>query len=157
MVGATGIEPVTPTMSTNGVDGNYSENRVLSAEKFAVRSRSDHPYLGRFMGDHDPPDPEMQSPAKAATEARAHCRTDWKHLNFSDDLTERQASITPLAIFDARCEARALLWAESVIDLHAAVDELQFSAVRTGLVARYGQDAIQQRMVAAFAVWRGAC
>ena len=48
--GATGIEPVTPTMSTQCVDGNYSEIRIQSAGKDRIRSRSDHGNLGRFLG-----------------------------------------------------------------------------------------------------------
>jgi hypothetical protein len=37
---------------------------------------------------------------------------------------------SPLAVFVARAEARALLWEEGELDLHDAVDELQAAAVR---------------------------
>jgi hypothetical protein len=50
MVGTTGIEPVTPTMSTQCVGGNYSEIRIQSVGKDRIRSRSDHGNLGRFLG-----------------------------------------------------------------------------------------------------------
>ena len=50
VVGTTGIEPVTPTMSTQCVDGNYS--RIFKQRALNVRncSRSDHGYLGHFLG-----------------------------------------------------------------------------------------------------------
>jgi hypothetical protein len=57
VVGTTGIEPVTPTMSTQRVDGIYSEIPVCYASKVPIRSRLDHGYLGRFLGGVDPPDP----------------------------------------------------------------------------------------------------
>jgi hypothetical protein len=50
VVGTTGIEPVTPTMSTQCVDGNCSEIPFGCASKVLIRSRSDHGYLGRFLG-----------------------------------------------------------------------------------------------------------
>jgi hypothetical protein len=56
MVGATGIEPVTPTMSTQRVDGNCGDNRAGSAENFPIRSRSDHGNLGRFLGGSQSPE-----------------------------------------------------------------------------------------------------
>jgi hypothetical protein len=61
---------------------------------------------------------------------------------------------SPLAVFVARAEARAELWAAGEIDLHDAVDELQHAAVRDGLVAELGQDAVQRLMVEAFAPLR---
>src|SRR5262245_57791397 len=57
---------------------------------------------------------------------------------------------SPLAVFVARAEARALLWAAGELDLHDAVDELQAAAVRAGLVAELGQDRVQDIMVEAF-------
>jgi hypothetical protein len=63
VVGTTGIEPVTPTMSTQGVDGKYIENRGRINGIVALCSRSDHVNLGRFLGDDPPPDPQMRSPA----------------------------------------------------------------------------------------------
>jgi hypothetical protein len=60
----------------------------------------------------------------------------------------------PLAVFTARCEARALLWQAGEFDLHEAVDKLQADAVRDGLVAKLGQDAVQAIMAKAFAAVR---
>jgi hypothetical protein len=54
-----------------------------------------------------------------------------------------QAGVDLVAAFVARAEARAILYAACVYTLHEAVDELQESAVRTGLVAAIGQDAVQ--------------
>jgi hypothetical protein len=56
-----------------------------------------------------------------------------------------------LEIFTARCEARAMLFAACLLDLHAAVDELQHAAVASGLVAEIGQDTVQKIMSEAFA------
>jgi hypothetical protein len=50
MVGTTGIEPVTPTMSTQRVDGNYSEIPGTYPPNVRVCSRSDHGNLGHFLG-----------------------------------------------------------------------------------------------------------
>jgi hypothetical protein len=50
LVGTTGIEPVTPTMSTQRVDGNYRQNRSRSAGKYRIRSRLDHAILGHCLG-----------------------------------------------------------------------------------------------------------
>jgi len=47
-----------------------------------------------------------------------------------------------------------MLWAAGEIDLHDAVDELQASAERGGLVAELGQDRVQEIMVEAFAPLR---
>ena len=58
--------------------------------------------------------------------------------------------IDPLAVFKARAEARAILWAACEIDLHEAVDELQAAAVRDGLIERPGPDAVQRILADAF-------
>jgi hypothetical protein len=58
--------------------------------------------------------------------------------------------LNPLVVFKARCEARALLWRVGEFDLLEAVDELQHSAVKSGLVAEIGQDEVQRLMAAAF-------
>jgi hypothetical protein len=79
---------VTPTMSTQCVDGNFSENRPCGARNVPVRSRSDHVNLGRFLGD-DPPS-EMRSPA--AANGRANRKAVMKPRDFSDDLIFRQAN-----------------------------------------------------------------
>jgi hypothetical protein len=74
-------------------------------------------------------------------------------------LPDRRASVTSLdrllTVFRARCEARALLFATGELDLHEAVDGLQFDAVANGLVDEIGQDAVQRIMADAFAVIRG--
>jgi hypothetical protein len=56
----------------------------------------------------------------------------------------------PLAVFHERAEARAMLVECGELSLHDAVDELQASAQRGGLVDEYGQDAIQAIMATAF-------
>jgi hypothetical protein len=60
------------------------------------------------------------------------------------------ASPTALEVFEARAAARAHLYSIGEHGLHAAVDELQLSAVRYGLVAEIGQDAVQAIMAEAF-------
>jgi hypothetical protein len=57
----------------------------------------------------------------------------------------------PAAVFAARCEARAMLWAAREFDLHEAVDKLQHDAERDGLVTAIGQEAVQAIMAEAFA------
>lgn len=59
-----------------------------------------------------------------------------------------------LAVFTARCEARALLWKDGELDLHQAVDELWASAVRDGLVGELGTDKVQSLLADAFAPMR---
>jgi hypothetical protein len=56
----------------------------------------------------------------------------------------------PTEIFRARCEARAKLWQCGELSLHEAVDGLQAAAVRDGVVAKLGQDAVQAIMTQAF-------
>ena len=53
-------------------------------------------------------------------------------------------------MFQARCEARAILFASGELDLSEAVDVLQAAAVATGLVAELGQDAVQAIMSDSF-------
>jgi hypothetical protein len=66
---------------------------------------------------------------------------------------------TPISLptlFKARAEARALLYAACMIDLHEAVDPLQAFAMESGLVEQIGQDAVQAILADAFhAVVRG--
>jgi hypothetical protein len=59
--------------------------------------------------------------------------------------------IDPLAVFVARSEARATLWAVGELSLHVAVDELWHAAVRDGLVAKLGADKVQQLLADVFA------
>jgi hypothetical protein len=66
-------------------------------------------------------------------------------------------TISPIEIFRARCEARARLFGSFAMDLQTAVDELQESAERDGLVQALGQDAVQEMMSNAFRQWRGEC
>jgi hypothetical protein len=65
-------------------------------------------------------------------------------------LRPQDIKLDPVAVFEARCEARALLFAAGELDLHQAVDELQADAVRDGLVAGIGQDEVQSIMADAF-------
>ena len=65
-------------------------------------------------------------------------------------LRHQQIRIDPLAVFVARAEARAILWAACEIDLHEAVDVLQADAERAGLIDQLGQDRVQQIMADAF-------
>jgi hypothetical protein len=61
----------------------------------------------------------------------------------------------PIDVLRERCEARAVLVAHGYLDLQTAVDELQEAAAAQGLVAKHGQDAIQQIMADSFAArWR---
>jgi hypothetical protein len=53
MVGTTGIEPVTPTMSTRCVDGNYKEISRDRPANVRKRSRLDHGNLGHSLGRAD--------------------------------------------------------------------------------------------------------
>jgi hypothetical protein len=64
------------------------------------------------------------------------------------------ASVDLAAAFELRCWARARLFAEGELDLHDAVDKLQHDAVRDGLVAAVGQDAVQGMMGEAFGAAR---
>jgi len=66
-------------------------------------------------------------------------------------LRQQQIRIDPVAVFIARVEARAMLWAAGEITLHDAVDELWTEAVRNGLVAQLGVDKAQELLGTAFA------
>jgi hypothetical protein len=57
-----------------------------------------------------------------------------------------QAARWPLAVLQLRAWARARLWQADELDLHKAVDTLQAAAVRDGLVAKLGQDRVQEIM-----------
>jgi hypothetical protein len=58
-------------------------------------------------------------------------------------------TLDPVAVFEARCEARAYLVAAGELDLIEAVDALQ-SAAAGGLVEQIGPDAVQKIMARAF-------
>jgi hypothetical protein len=64
------------------------------------------------------------------------------------------ASVDVEAAFQLRAWARAWLFAEGELELHDAVDELQLSAVRDGLVAAVGQDRVQDLIGKAFGAVR---
>ena len=49
-------------------------------------------------------------------------------------LRRQQIRIDPVAVFIARVEARAMLWAAGEITLNDVVDELWADAVRDGLI-----------------------
>jgi hypothetical protein len=69
---------------------------------------------------------------------------------------QARTAISLTALFRARAEARALLYAACEMDLHEAVDGLQAFATESGLVAQVGQDAVQHIIADAFhAVVRG--
>lgn len=59
--------------------------------------------------------------------------------------------LSPLAVFVARAEARAILWQACEFDLHDAVDVLWHAAERDGLVDELGTDRLQQLLANAFA------
>jgi hypothetical protein len=63
------------------------------------------------------------------------------------------AKADPLVVLIARCEARAHLVAYGLHSLQDSVDTLQEAAAAQGLVARYGQDEIQQIMAESFGRW----
>jgi hypothetical protein len=58
-----------------------------------------------------------------------------------------------LEVFRERAEARATLCANGLMELQAAVDELQEVAVSQRLVATHGQDRIQEILAESFARW----
>jgi hypothetical protein len=59
-----------------------------------------------------------------------------------------------LEIFRERAEARCLLIHNGLMDWHDGIDELQAAAEAQGLVAQYGQGAIQEILAQSFARWR---
>ena len=68
-------------------------------------------------------------------------------IKYLDDAPQ---PLSACAIFQARCEARAILFTLGEIELHEAVDVLQADAIANGLIAKLGQDAVQALMAAAF-------
>jgi len=74
-----------------------------------------------------------------------------KNCSISDPAVSAQAAPPNLiTVFKERCEARALMVAEGMLDLQEAVDGLQEIALKQGLVQYHGPDAIQQIMSDAF-------
>jgi hypothetical protein len=66
-------------------------------------------------------------------------------------LRQQRIRIDPVAVFIARAEARAVLWATGEITLHDAIDELWADAVRDGLVTRLDADHVQRILADAVA------
>jgi predicted RNA-binding Zn ribbon-like protein len=75
-------------------------------------------------------------------------------MTASAAIDRHDAKADPLEVFRARCEARATLCANGLMDLQTAVDQLQEVAVAQRLVATHGQDAVQEIMAESFARWR---
>jgi hypothetical protein len=75
-------------------------------------------------------------------------------ISASRKIDHQNAKPDPLDVFLARAEARAHLVANGLYELQEAVDTLQAAAEAQGLVAQYGQDAVQQILSEAFARWR---
>ncbi len=65
----------------------------------------------------------------------------------------QSAKASSIEIFRERCEARAQLVANGLMDLQDAVDGLQETAAAQGLVATHGQDRIQEILAESFARW----
>lgn len=65
-------------------------------------------------------------------------------IEAQDDLSRR------LEIFRLRCDARAVLTSNGLLDFHEAVDGLHAVAIRDGLISRIGVDAVQRLMAEAF-------
>jgi hypothetical protein len=57
---------------------------------------------------------------------------------------------SPILVLQARAEARAILFAESVFDIEAAIIPLREYADRSGLTDKLGVPAIDQIIHAAF-------
>jgi hypothetical protein len=71
--------------------------------------------------------------------------------NLAISLDTVRAPLSQRAVFEARAEARALLWQAGEFDRHEAVDVLQADAHATGLVFKVGQNGVQEILAAAFA------
>jgi hypothetical protein len=71
-----------------------------------------------------------------------------------DASSAQRLAHSPLMVLTLRAWARATQWQAGELDLHEAVDTLQVAAVRGGLVAKLGQDRVQEIMAAAFAAVR---
>jgi uncharacterized ParB-like nuclease family protein len=62
----------------------------------------------------------------------------------------------PIDCLAARADARAYLWSIGEYELAEAVDALQATAMRDGLIDRIGQDAVQAILAGAFQPYREA-
>jgi hypothetical protein len=72
-------------------------------------------------------------------------------IKFSPVAARKVRLADPVAVLIARCQARAWLVKTGDLELIEAVDGLQAGAIKLGLVASIGQDAVQQHMADAFA------
>jgi hypothetical protein len=120
------------------------ERRTNSPQSVGENAGTLFLHCSRSLCRDWPPDPEMQ---RAARQGDPNCKSSIS----STDLTETSRQ---LQAFIARCDARAHLWSEWMIDLQDAVDGLQAAAECTGLIADLGQDQIQKIMSDAFAARR---
>jgi hypothetical protein len=68
----------------------------------------------------------------------------------------REICVDPLDVLYERASTRAYLWFIGEYELAEAVDQLQASAARNGLVERIGQDAVQAILADAFRPYREA-
>jgi hypothetical protein len=68
-------------------------------------------------------------------------------------INQAAAKATALEVWTERVEARALLVANSQMDLIEAVDVLWAAAERAGLVKRFGADEVQRILAESFARW----
>jgi hypothetical protein len=64
------------------------------------------------------------------------------------------AKPAPIVVFRERCEARAVLVSNGLMDLQTAVDGMQEVAAAQGLLKQFGQDRIQEILAESFARWR---
>jgi hypothetical protein len=63
-------------------------------------------------------------------------------------------ALDPAAVFIARAEAKAMLWANGEVSLHDAIDSLWAAAVDAGLVAEFGANQVQELLADIFAQHR---
>jgi hypothetical protein len=99
----------------------------------------------------------INTPAVAAA-PRGRARGRISAARVSPPATSRaRTPLSPLVIFKARAEARAILWqCGEFSSLPEAVDPLQDYALASGLVGTIGQDEVQRILADAFhAVVRG--
>jgi hypothetical protein len=66
-------------------------------------------------------------------------------------VSTKTAPVDALAVFELRAWARARLFAEGLLDLHHAVDELHQYAVYNNLIAQHGPDFVQHILASIFA------
>jgi hypothetical protein len=82
------------------------------------------------------------------------CRSEGRQMQSTSRKIDHHESAKLLEILRERAEARAQLVANGLHSLQDSVDTLQAAAETQGLVARYGQDRIQEILAEAFGRWR---